>query len=113
MDDHDLRIALAEGDDTALKELCQRHAPWVAGRLRQRLPAGVVEDVLQETFIAVWRNAGQYRSEAEVGAWIWGIARRQAAQWLRKEAALEGAEQEEREVVWQARQPPDPATKAG
>lgn len=111
MDDHDLMAALAAGDDTALKELFQRHAPWVAGRLRQRLPAGTVEDVLQETFVAVWRNARQYRSEAEVGAWIWGIARRQVAQWLRKEAALKGAIwKEEREVVWQARQTSDPAT---
>lgn len=39
---------------------------------------------LQETFIAVWRGAGRYQSQGEVGAWLWGIARRQAATWLRK-----------------------------
>jgi RNA polymerase sigma-70 factor (ECF subfamily) len=84
MDDEALIRALSAGDHTALKELFERHAPWVAARLRRRLPADAVEDVLQETFVAVWRGAGRYQANGEVGAWIWGIARRQAANWLRK-----------------------------
>jgi len=84
MDDEDLIAAVAAGDHTALRELFERHAPWVAGRLRRALPVDAVEDVLQETFIAIWRGAGRYQSTGEVGAWIWGIARRQAAMWLRK-----------------------------
>ena len=84
MDDKELLTAIAQGDDAALRELFQRHAPWIAGRLRRMLPAHAVEDVLQETFIAVWQSAGRYQAQGAVGAWIWGIARRQAAQWLRK-----------------------------
>lgn len=84
MDDEALIRALSTGEHTALKELFERHAPWVALRLRRRLPADAVEDVLQETFVAVWRGAGRYQSQGEVGAWIWGIARRQAVTWLRK-----------------------------
>lgn len=84
MDDEELIRAVAAGDHIALRELFDRHAPWVAGRLRRALPVDAVEDVLQETFIAVWRGAGRYRSTGDVGAWIWGIARRQAAMWLRK-----------------------------
>jgi RNA polymerase sigma-70 factor, ECF subfamily len=84
MDDTTLIVAVARGDDTALRELFSRHAPWLAARLRSVLPAADVEDVLQETFLAVWRGAAGYRPEGQVGAWIWGIARRQAMLFLRR-----------------------------
>ncbi|MGH2558482.1 MAG: RNA polymerase sigma factor [Thermomicrobiales bacterium] len=83
MDDVDLIAAIAHGDDTALRALFERHAPWLARRLRRTLPADVVEDVLQETFVAIWRGAGRYHGGGAVGAWLWGIARRQAAMWAR------------------------------
>jgi RNA polymerase sigma-70 factor (ECF subfamily) len=57
MDDDALIAAMAAGDDTALRALFARHAPWLAARLRSLLPAADVEDVLQETFLAVWRGA--------------------------------------------------------
>ena len=84
MDDEELLAATAAGDDGALRALFERHAPWLAGRLRRTLPAAAVEDVVQETFIAVWRGAGSYRAGGAVGGWIWGIARRQAALWARR-----------------------------
>lgn len=89
MDDEALIRALGAGEHTALRELFERHAPWVARRLRRQLPADAVEDVLQETFVAVWRGVGRYQSQGEVGAWIWGIARRQAATWLRKHGRID------------------------
>src|SRR5690349_22805133 len=88
MDDDDLIAAVAAGDDRALRELFSRHAPWIAGRLRAVLAAADVEDVLQETFLGVWRGAAGYRSEG-AGAWLWGIARRQAALWLRRRGRAE------------------------
>ena len=60
------------------------HAPWLAARLRSVLSATDVEDVLQETFLAVWRGARGYRPDGPAGGWIWGIARRQAALFLRR-----------------------------
>lgn len=89
MDDDSLIAAVASGDDAALRELFDRHSPWVAGRLRRTMPPDAVEDALQETFIAVWRGAGRYTGRGEVGAWVWGIARRQAAMWLRKRGRAE------------------------
>ena len=83
MDDNELIAALAGGDDMALRELFSRHAPWIAARLRSVLPAAEVEDVLQETFLGAWRGAAGYRGEG-AGGWLWGIARRQAALWLRR-----------------------------
>jgi len=90
MDDEALIAAVAGGDDTALRELFTRHAPWLATRLHTLLPAAEVEDVLQETFLAVWRGAGRYRPDlGSVGGWTWGIARRQAALWLRRRGPAE------------------------
>jgi RNA polymerase sigma-70 factor, ECF subfamily len=84
MDDDELIAALAAGDEEALRELFRRHAPWLAGRLRAALPPPDVEDVLQETFLAVWKGAGGYRPRGTPQAWIWVIARNQAALLLRR-----------------------------
>jgi len=85
MDDDELIAAIAGGgDDTALGELFTRHASWLAARLRKALPADDVEDVLQETFIAVWKGAGTYQSRGTAANWLWVIARNQAALLLRK-----------------------------
>ena len=87
MDDDELIANLAGGDDTALRELFTRHAPWLAARLRAVLPPSDVEDVLQETFLAVWKNARTYRPQGQAGGWLWVIARRQAALLLRQARA--------------------------
>jgi RNA polymerase sigma-70 factor, ECF subfamily len=84
MDDDELIMSLAGGDDAALRQLFDRHAPWLAARLRGALPPDDVEDVLQETFLAVWKNAGTYQPRGTPAAWLWGIARNQAALLLRK-----------------------------
>jgi RNA polymerase sigma-70 factor, ECF subfamily len=89
MDDDLLIAAIAAGDDTALRTLFARHAPWLAARLRSALPAPDVEDVLQETFLAVWRGAGGYRPQGAAGGWLWGVARRQAALFLRRRGPAE------------------------
>jgi RNA polymerase sigma-70 factor (ECF subfamily) len=84
MDDDELIASLAGGDDMALRQLFDRHAPWLAARLRKALPPDDVEDVLQETFLAVWKNAGTYQPRGTPVAWLWAIARNQAALLLRK-----------------------------
>lgn len=89
MDDERLIAALAAGDDGALRELFARHAPWLTVRLRRALPVDAVEDVLQETFIAVWRGAGRYTPAGTPGAWLWGIAYRQAALWVRTQGRVD------------------------
>jgi hypothetical protein len=42
MDDDGLIVRLAAGDDTVLRELSSRHAPWLAARLRVVLPGNGV-----------------------------------------------------------------------
>lgn len=83
VDDLVLLRRVADGDSRALRHLYESHAGWVAARLRQKLPAHAVEDVLQETFLAVWRGAARYRGSGDVGGWVWGIARLRMARWYR------------------------------
>ncbi len=49
------------------------------------MPA-MVEEAVQDTFVAVWRGA-RYRGEGEVGAWLWGIAIRKMVDRLRRNPA--------------------------
>ena len=84
LDDRTLLQAIANGSESALRDLYERHTHWLASRLRSRMSADAVEDVLQETFLAVWKGAARYQSSGDVAAWIWGIARRQAALWYRR-----------------------------
>src|SRR3954462_6491704 len=65
--------------------LYRRHAPWLLLRLSRRCPdATVVDEVLQDTFVAVWRSAGKYSGEGEVAAWMWGIATRRLVAAIRR-----------------------------
>jgi RNA polymerase sigma-70 factor (ECF subfamily) len=42
-----------------------------------------VEEVVQDTFLAVWRKPGGYRGSGDVAAWIWGIGIRRLISALR------------------------------
>ncbi|HVQ87013.1 MAG TPA: RNA polymerase sigma factor [Actinomycetes bacterium] len=77
--------ALADGDRTALRELYERHAPWLLIRLQRRCSdEGLVDEVIQDTFVAVWRSADKYDSRGEVAAWVWGIGVRRLVDALRR-----------------------------
>ena len=73
--DAELLAAVAEGDPEAFGALYDQHAPWLLVRLRQRTAdSDLADQVAQETFLVVWRDARRFRGRGEVGAWIWGIA---------------------------------------
>jgi RNA polymerase sigma-70 factor (ECF subfamily) len=72
--DGELLRAVADRDRGALRELYDRHGPWLRARLARRCADdGVVEEVLQDTFLAVWRKPDGYRGTGDVPAWLWGI----------------------------------------
>jgi RNA polymerase sigma-70 factor (ECF subfamily) len=83
--DEELLARIPEGDSLALRTLYERHAGWLTLRLARRCadPA-LVEEVVQDTFLAIWRGAGRYRGQGEVAAWIWGIAIRRLIDGLRR-----------------------------
>jgi RNA polymerase sigma-70 factor (ECF subfamily) len=83
--DGQLLAAVADGDRQALEQLYRRHAPWLTARLQRRCAdSGVVDEVLQDTFVAVWRGAGRFDGRGEVGAWLWGIAVRRLVDAVRR-----------------------------
>lgn len=87
--------ALAGGDESALRTLYDRHATWLWVRLMRRCnDEDLVADVLQDTFLAVWRGAGRWRGDGEVAAWIWGISVRRLISRLRLQRAPAPAPQE-------------------
>ena len=85
MTDAELLVAISEGRIEALRTLHERHAPWLATRLSSRVSdLSLVEEAIQDTFVAVWRKAGDYRGEGDVGAWVWRIAIRKLIDRLRQ-----------------------------
>jgi RNA polymerase sigma factor (sigma-70 family) len=87
--DAELLAAVAAERVEALKILHQRHAPWLRVRLARRCADfDLVDDAIQDTFVAVWRDAHRYRApEGEAAAWIWTIAIRRLISALRRSGA--------------------------
>lgn len=86
MKDVELLAAVAGGSTKALRELHERHAPWLAARLSHRsADRSLIEEAIQDTFVVVWRKPGSYRGESDVGAWLWGIAIRKLVDRLRSQ----------------------------
>ena len=81
---------MARGDRRAFDELYRRTAPWLEVRLRRRCAdPDVVADVLQETYLAVWRSAGSFAGAATSGSavgWLWTIAAHRLVDAFRRRA---------------------------
>lgn len=83
--DGELLAMIADGDRAAFDELYGRHFAWLHMRLSRRCAdPNVVEEAIQDTFVTVWRKAGSYRGQGEVGAWVWGIGVRQLLNRMRR-----------------------------
>ncbi|WP_043624023.1 RNA polymerase sigma factor [Nonomuraea candida] len=81
--DAELLAAVAARSTAALRLLHRRHAPWLRARLARRCAdPDVVDDALQETFLAVWRSAGRFDGGNAAG-WLWTIAVRRLVSALR------------------------------
>ena len=101
-DDLALLRSVAAGDEQALRELFDRHAPWLSLRLQRRCNDDeVVADVLSDTFVAAWRGAHRFRGEGDVAAWLWGIAAKRLVSRLRGRPAPEPWPHEDLDVRMQ------------
>src|SRR5215469_16329368 len=88
-DDAALLRAVARGDEDSLAVLYDRHAGWLTVRMTRRCAMpDVVDHAVQDTFLAVWREAGAYRGGGDVAAFIWGIGIRRLIDAIRKESGL-------------------------
>ncbi|MFF8016036.1 sigma-70 family RNA polymerase sigma factor [Streptomyces sp. NPDC007929] len=83
-----LRAITADADRRAFEELYRRYAPWLRARLRGRCAdLGVVDDVVQETFLAVWRGKARYREDGDAAGWLWRVGSRLLVDALRGDGA--------------------------
>jgi RNA polymerase sigma-70 factor (ECF subfamily) len=88
-DSEGLLRRLTDGDSTALGEFYDLYAGLVNGlALRILKNTAEAEDVVQEVFIQVWRQAGRYDPRrGSAAAWLCTIARTRALDRLRRHAA--------------------------
>jgi RNA polymerase sigma-70 factor (ECF subfamily) len=84
--DEDLLAAHLRGDAEAFSVLFDRHQlPIYRYLLRLLRIQANAEDVLQDTFMTVLRNASQFRSESGFRAWLFSIARSRLVDHLRRQ----------------------------
>ena len=70
---------IAKGNQAALRTLAERHQTRVYRfALRFVGDASHAEDVVSETFFAVWQQAAAFQNRSTVGTWLLGIARYRA-----------------------------------
>ena len=84
---------LAAGDRSALRELYLATSAKLLGVcVRILSDRGESEDVLQETYLTVWRRAGAFDpARASAQAWLTAVARNRAIDRLRVRSPLKGA----------------------
>ena len=88
--DEALMAAIGTGDRHALRVLYERHSPWLFLRLlRRRGDRDLVEEVVQDTFMVIWRKPQAYRGGGAVPAWIWGIGIRRLLDSVRRVSVVE------------------------
>ena len=74
--DEALLAAYAAGDARAFAELYERHErPVYRYFLRQGATPAQADDLLQDTWLAVVRNAGHFEPRAKFSTWLYTIAR--------------------------------------
>jgi RNA polymerase sigma-70 factor (ECF subfamily) len=82
--DAELLASVEAGDRAAFEQFFRRHATWLSLRLRYRCAdTTLVDDVVQETFLAVWRGTARYRPPGDAAGWLWRVGSRRLVDALR------------------------------
>src|SRR5579863_10319431 len=87
-----LLLAIAAGDRRALEELYLSYRRRLARFLSRFTPRYEnVEEIINDTFMAVWQSAKDFRNASQVSTWIIGIAYRTALKSFRRQKNHSGA----------------------
>jgi RNA polymerase sigma-70 factor, ECF subfamily len=84
--DEDLMQLVRRGDARAFEAIYERHAQ-AAFSLAYRMTGtrGLAEDVVQESFLSLWRSGARYdRTRGSVRTWVLGIVHNRAVDALRR-----------------------------
>ena len=104
-EDRKLVAAILQKDRKATAEFVERYADQIYLYIRSRLipRMDLVDDLVQEVFLAAWENLATYRGDSPLGSWLHGIARHKVENYyrtfLRAPLSLEEAGQEASNVV--------------
>lgn len=72
------------GDEEAFSELYKLFAPMVHGVVLARVPRDEVDDIVQNVFLAAYKNLHTLRDCSAVGGWLAIIARNRANEFYRR-----------------------------
>ncbi|CDO05410.1 RNA polymerase sigma factor [Mycolicibacterium cosmeticum] len=79
-DDEALRVAATLGDREAFDAIVNRYGPVLYRYARRMLAAEAdVADVVQDTFVAAWRQIGTFRGASSLRTWLFAICYRKIA----------------------------------
>lgn len=78
--------AVLQKDRKATAEFVSLHADGVYAYVRHRLipRADLVDDIVQDVFLAAWENLANYQGTAPLRSWLIGIARHKIEEYYRK-----------------------------
>ena len=77
--DEELAVEVASGSRAAFEELVCRYSPRLFHFLRHRLSTSQdIEDLIQETFLKVFRHIDRYNPEFKFSTWLYTVAIRLA-----------------------------------
>lgn len=83
--DEDLIKRIAKGDKLAMQVLFSRHNVRVFRYLVRLVKSeALADDLIGDTFLDVWQQAGRFEGRSSVSTWLMGIARFKALSALRK-----------------------------
>ena len=98
--DRKLVERIANADKAAVQALFARyHLRIYRFVLRMVEDQSAAEDLTNEVFLQVWRQAGRFESRLAVSTWLMAIARSRAVAYLNKEKTTPTSDEEDRENV--------------
>lgn len=87
--DKALLARIASGDRTAMQRLYEKYSDAIYRFLRARMSDRFeAADVMQETFLEVWRGAARFEGRSSVTTWMYGIARNKSVDRMRRSGRL-------------------------
>lgn len=87
--DEELILSYKNGDENSLKILIERYTPHIFNFLARLVGRENSSDLVQETFIKVWRNLGRFdENKASFKTWLFTIAKNTSTDFLRKKKSL-------------------------
>lgn len=82
-------LTTPETQEAAFSFLVDRYSPQLYAAIRRMVYRHEeTDDVLQDTFVKVWRHIGTFKGESKLSTWLYSIATNEALSHLRKEKKM-------------------------